>query len=140
MNLTWIQIDFTQQTVDQVEQLFKNWCNAWMERLSKYGAGGVLKYEELGDSGPNTARTVQGANVWIECPPGVLLSYNINVPLDNMLDNDFPVQGKPVRRNDAEWFAGDVVARAKEHEVSPPDPDSYGRLDRPDDPDIIAEI
>jgi len=104
-----------------------------MSCLKNHGAGGMLKFEEKGDTGPATEKVIQGAQVWISAD-GKDLLYNLLVPFNDFLENE-KVKGD-VLRNDPDWYAGSLVERAKDKELFPPPPETYGLLPRPENPDI----
>lgn len=135
MQIKWIPVDFTALKPEQQENMFKAWCGLVMANLDDFGAKGVLKYEEKGDSGMAQERILQGAQVWIEVK-GRKLKTNLLVTMNDMLEQDFPRKGSDMRRNDPMWYAGSLVERAKDWELFPPPEGTYGVQPWPTAPDI----
>lgn len=135
--LKWIPVDFTALKPEQQENMFRAWCKLVMAGLAGHNANGVLKFEDKGDSGLATERIIQGAQVWIE-KYGRKFKTQLHVPLNDMLEQDYPRQGSDVRRNDPNWYAGSLVDRAQEWELWPPPAETYGVLPWPEKADITV--
>ena len=134
--IKWVPMDFTALQPAQQTNMFKAWCKLVMAALPNYSAGGVLKFEEMGESGMAVERVIQGAQVWISLR-GKKFKTNLLVAFNDMLEQDFPRQGSDVRRNDPNWFAGSLVERAKDWELWPPS-EGYGVLPWPTAWDLEA--
>jgi hypothetical protein len=135
MDIKWVPFDFTALATAQQVQMFVAWCRLVMSCLKNYNAGGLLQFEAKGDTGPAAQKVIQGAQAWITYK-GKELKYNRLIAFTDMLENDRPRQGSDVRRNDPNWFAGDLVESAKDKEIFPPPEDTYGFVPRPEKADI----
>ena len=136
MQIKWIPVDFTALKSEQQTNMFKAWCKLVMDAVVELGAKGVLKFEEMGNSGMAQERVMQGAQVWIE-KDGKKLKYNVLVAFNDMLDDNIPNLSKPtIRRNYPISKATQLIESAQQWEASPPDAESYGLQARPVSPDI----
>lgn len=136
-NFQWVPFDFTALKTEEQDNMFLRWCRSVMSCLVSYNAGGMLKFEPKGDTGPATEKVIQGAQVWITYK-GKPLLYNLLVPFNDMLANEKVNSTSSTLRNDPSWYAGDLVSRALDKELFPPPPETYGLQPRPADPDIVV--